>query len=174
MKVKVILLILFITTSLVMFQSEAFISISIDREDLDHVTDFIHTITINEHPQPLIHNRKRRVIKEMLKKAIFGTIQLVGVMCSLIGANILSMNLVPNAQVHQKQQLLQQEIIFPKQKNLTNNIKSYEEMCKIDYGCNRNLCWKTCNTAVAGKKLWCYININVVLMQKIVHYAGIA
>lgn len=152
---KLLLLILFIST-LLLLQSEAFISINIDPEDLDQMTDFIHTITINDQPQPIITNRKKRLIKSVLKKAIFSTIQLVGVMLSLVGANILSMNLVFDAPVQQNPKHVQPEIIFPNQNNITKNIK-YEDMCHIDHGCNRNLCWRNCNTVADRKeKLWCY------------------
>lgn len=152
MKVTVILILF--TMILFLLQSEAFISINIDPEDLDQVTDFIHTVTINDQSQPIISNRKNRVIISMVKKAIFSTIQLVGVMLSLVGANIISVNLVPDASMQQKQQFPQSENILPNQ-NKTIKIK-FGEMCHIDYGCNKNLCWRTCNTVADGKKLWCY------------------
>lgn len=156
MKVQILLLILFINTILLP-QSKAFISINIDPDDLDQVTDFIHTIAINDHPQSIISNRKRSVFISVMKKTLFGTIQLVGVTFSLVGANLLSMHFVPAAPVLQNQQHERPEIVLPNQTKIDNIGNKYQEMCQIDYGCNKNLCWRTCNsTTVSGKKMWCY------------------
>lgn len=135
-----------ITLSLLQSEVEALISINIDPEDLDHALDLI---TINNQ-QPITSNRKFHTIKIIIKKAIFGIIQLVGVMFSLVGAHIISLNFMPNVPNVPMQQ---PEIFFPIVQNETNK---YKEMCNIDYGCNKNICWRSCNLNIDGKKSWCY------------------
>lgn len=140
MKVKVFLFIFV----LLLLQSEAFISINIDPEDLDQVSDFFQTININQQPHP-INFRKCHVFKVMMKKTLFNTVQLIGVMFSLVGANIISTYLTPSPS-----QTIEVEKYIPiPNQNITN-------ICNTDYGCNNNLCWKTCNTINNGKKTWCY------------------
>lgn len=152
MKVKELLFICLFASSL-LFHSEAYISINIDPEDFDQVSDFLHTIMINEQPQSMMQTRKNYLLKSLLKKSIYGSIQLLGVMITLIGANVISTILIPEVPVVQDKQ---QEIIFQNQNDSNISNLKYSEMCNIDFGCNRNLCWKSCNTIVDGKNLWCY------------------
>lgn len=149
MKLRVLFISLCIFSLLI--HSEGYISVNIDPEDLNQITDFIQTFGMNDQSHPITLNQRNRACIKMMKDTIFGIIQLIGVMLSLVGANYLSMKLTPEVSV---QQYKQPEIIFrnPTKANNFEDIK----MCKIDYGCNKNLCWKTCNSIVNGTKLWCY------------------
>lgn len=51
-----------------MLHSEAFISVNIDPEDLDRVSDFFHSIIINEQPQAVIQTPTPRVITYIIYK----------------------------------------------------------------------------------------------------------
>lgn len=144
-------LLICILSTLLLLHSEAFIAINIDPEDLDQVSDFFQSVIVQTSaPMPT----NRRVIIPLIKKMTYSTIQLLGVMMTLVGANILSSFLTPDVAMSRQQQQQQSEIIF---RNFSNNIEpKYAEMCKIDFGCNKNRCWKSCNTVVGGKNLWCY------------------
>lgn len=54
--------------SLLLLHSEAFISVNIDPEDLDRVSDFFHSIIINEQPQAVIQTPTPRVITYIIYK----------------------------------------------------------------------------------------------------------
>lgn len=179
MKVRVLFICLCI--SLLLIHSEGYISVNIDPEDLDHVTELFHAIVINQQPQSIIQIPKHRVILSFIKKTICGIIQLFGVMITLVGANVISSKWVPDAPM--PVQLQRQSEIFVQNQNNSNNIQlkqsemcnqpkiivqnqnksnninlKHSEMCNIDFGCNKNVCWRSCNTNVEynGKKLWCY------------------
>lgn len=106
MKVKVLLFV-YLFASLHLPHSEAYISINIDPDDLDRVSDFFHSIRISEQAQLIIPTHS--VIKSLLKKTVFGIIQLSGVMIALIGVNVISPHLIPDVQPVQHQT---SEIIF--------------------------------------------------------------
>lgn len=153
MKVKVLLIWL---VASFLLHSEAFISINIDPEDLDRVSDFFHSIVINQEPETLIRSPQHRVISFM-KKTIYGTIQIFSIIIALVGANVISSNLVPAVSIEQKP-----EIIFnnQKKKNSTGINPKYAGKCDIDFGCHKNICWRSCYTNVYEKKFWCYASPN--------------
>lgn len=153
MKVKLSIICLF--ALMLLFQSEAYISINIDPEDLDRVSDFFHAIIINEQSQTLMHIPTRCIIIKWIKKMVFGMIQLISVMLALVGSNIISSKLIPDCQV-QQQQNYEPETVFQTRNKSSDIIAKYVEMCDFDFGCDRNLCWRSCNRLVQGKKLWCH------------------
>lgn len=69
MKLKVILCI-WLFASMLLIRSDAFISINIDPEDLDRVSEFFHSIIINQQPQMIIQTSTRRVIISLIKRSV--------------------------------------------------------------------------------------------------------
>lgn len=124
---KVILVLIFST----MISSH--IEINIDPEDLDQVSDFFQSLNNNNHAmQPV--NQRRRIVPFILKTAS-GFIKLISIMLTLVGANILSAkfdSIFPS--VHLKSEQI----------NNGNNIRNISNACIIDYGCIKNLCWRSC------------------------------
>lgn len=158
-------------SSIILLQSEAYIAINIDPEDLERVSEFFHSIILSEQAQTIMP-RERHVIRMMLKKTIFGVIQLFGVMMSLVGATIISSTLLqdlpalqPN-QMQQPQQPPQQPPQKPQHPQHSQQPQQLQQPkidvlnCNnnnMDYGCNRNICWKSCFAKDDhGKNLWCY------------------
>lgn len=146
MNVRVLLFIVMLYSSLLLLHSEAFISINIEPDDLDAVSDFFHQIMINE--QPVLLSEQNHVMKH-IKKTMYSIIQMVGIMITLIGANVITSMLDSAPYTNQQQQ---PEILF---QNNSVDIK-HAEKCNIDFGCNKNICWRSCNVNVGEKKMWCY------------------
>lgn len=83
------------------------------------------------------------------KKVSLAIIQLIGIMFTLVGANILT-ELLNNANKQRYGAPLYIE-------NVTNITPT--RMCDNDFGCNRNMCWRTCNVDLTGDEpmfSWCY------------------
>lgn len=153
MKVKVFFLFVFAITFLLL-QSEAKISLEMNPEDFDQVIEFIQTIAINNHPNWITPNRKMYLIKSIIKKAALNTIQLIGVMFSLVGANVISSYYIPPPTYEFDKNVPNQTFEFNKHVPNLNN--PHAEECLIDYGCNKNICWKSCNLTINETKSWCY------------------
>lgn len=155
MKVKVLFIGLF--ASVLLLNSEAFISIRLDPEDLERVGDFFQSIMINEQAHThWIHTPTHRIILSWAKKTAVGVFHLIGVMLALVGANLLSLNLTPDAQMQVKQQSIEPEKKIQASNDLSNVVPKYTDICDVDFGCHRSLCWKTCHIIVNEKKQWCF------------------
>lgn len=129
--------------------SEAYISINIDPDDFDQVSDFFHGIINNGHQNlPPQISRKNMVIK-MLKGGLMATPQLIGVMFSLVGASVISSYLLT--------EFNPKLILNNEQGALINaSIEIHSEKCKIEYGCHENRCWRSCHSSNHTENLWCY------------------
>lgn len=71
MKVSIVLFCLFVTS---VIHSDAFISIRLDSEDLDRVSDFFHSIIINQEAETLIQTPTRCMFVSLMKKTLSGII----------------------------------------------------------------------------------------------------
>lgn len=120
------------------------IEINIDPEDLDRVSDFVLSLNNQHAVIPLSVNYHHRISKFILKTA-YGLSKLISIMLTLVGANILSAKF---------------DVIFPSvnfQSDQNNNDKT--DSCMIDYGCIKNLCWRSCHGNMNKKNqsmLWCF------------------
>lgn len=166
MKVSVILFALVIVIfSLQILQSDAFISINIEPDDLERVSDFFHEL-MNANNQIPSSIRQRNIIVKMMKKGIMSSIQLIGVMMTLVGANIISSYWIPeHGQIQQNPKLFQhigqppKELEQEQRKTKIHNFYqsiSRAEICQIDFGCYKNICWRSCHSNIQDKNLWCY------------------
>lgn len=161
MNVKVIFACLFLTLLLI-FHSEAYININIDPEDMDRVSDFFHTIMVNQQP-PRLQSSTSCV--SIVKKAIYSSIHLVGVMLSLVGASALSSYLSLNEAPIQY--IRQAEVQNQNISRYMNRLKS-AKTCSIDFGCHHNVCWRMCHADDPGLHLWCHTASNP-LSRKLQH-----
>lgn len=138
---------------LIFIQTSAHISIEIDPDDFDQVSDFFENIIINnriqQHP---IHSR--RSIMRIVKKTASGIIQMLCVMLTLVGSNILT------TKINEYQSPTPRIEFFDR--NVTENNQS-KKCNQNDFGCNRNMCWRTCDVETDGnKKKWCYTTTNAI------------
>lgn len=148
------LFIIILSTGFIM-QSQAHISIQMGPEDIDGVGEFFESLMWNRQEQYPI--RSMRCV--LLKKVFFGCIQMGGIMLTLVSANLLTVQLSPTTTETVAVQHQQHIEMFDK--NLTAiTIHHKFETCDMDeYGCNRNLCWKTCTVKVIGDNnytSWCF------------------
>lgn len=141
----------------------AHISIKIDPEDLGEVSDFILNLQNHrEHHYDVVNSPTKCKLMQIVTKTMISIIQLVGFMMAMIGSNIITTKLSP-LQAEQRQ--LQE--VQPDLHALLNNI-SQINTCNINFGCNKNVCWKTCYVAadvdddenIKKQELWCYTSPN--------------
>lgn len=160
----------FLLLSLFLLHAEAYIAIELDPEDLDQVADFFQSIIIHNRQQPT-ENPTRRAIGRYLKKITFSIFQMMPITTSLVGANLLTVVLEPFVA---KKRAHQTEINTVKMYGSSSSISDVNELqqsennfksllnsttpgvCNIDFGCDDNMCWRTCNTGDQKKILWCY------------------
>lgn len=117
-----------------LFSIHGHITIEIEPEDLNRISEILQTIINEQQLQPIIRSTTRNSIIPVLKKITCSVFQMLGIMLTLVGANFITMKMEPS--------MLQQ--------TSDTNISSLAlieppGICKSDYGCNANLCWRTCN-----------------------------
>lgn len=83
-----------------------------------------------------------------IKKCSLSFFQLVGITASLVGANILT-------------PLFQEKFEFTLTTTATqraNSTVAPSKICPHDFGCDRNICWRTCNRSEKENDVftWCY------------------
>lgn len=111
--------------------NQASISIDIEPEDLRRIGE----IVVGNYLRGPGNNiaRSRTMINTIIsscKHFSMNIAQLIGIMLSLVGANLLTTMLEPFTNT-------------PMYKNTT---LTPSQICKSDFGCDENLCWRTCDT----------------------------
>lgn len=129
-KMKVSLVIIFfLIASAILSYSNGHITIEIEPNDVHQLSDILQTFIENHHVPTRQRSSLKCVIYHSIKTLSSGIIQLIGIMLSLVGANLLTMKLEHST-------------------NSVNQIKSptsmFNEECKHDFGCTGNICWRTC------------------------------
>lgn len=129
-------------------QASASISIDIEPEDLQRIGE----IVVGNYLRGDTIVRPRTMINTIIlscKHFSMNIAQLIGIMLSLVGANLLTTKLepftIPNTQT-----------VMYKNTTLTPS-----QICKSDFGCDRNLCWRTCDTKFdedeqQNAQSWCF------------------
>lgn len=145
MKVSII----FILFSLFYTYSHAHIVIDIEPDELQRVAEILvqSYLSQNFSPRTVI---TRNIVLSHIKKITSSTVQLCGIMITLVGANLLTKIFEPS--------------IAPSQYSFADNITSASasiipsELCKRDFGCDRNVCWRTCGEEMVDgeRNKWCY------------------
>lgn len=121
-------------------QFNAHISIDIEPEELQRFGEIlVHSYMTRD----LLHNHATSVCK----KVLVNTAQLFGIMFSLVGANLLTNTLQPFVSFNpQADQLV----------ITMNDTLKPSEICKHDFGCDGNLCWRSCDDEINTSLSWCY------------------
>lgn len=104
---------------------------------------------ISHNITPQISTRSSVLLK--IKKIVVGLVQFIGITVSLVSANLLT-------------SVFQPVNIPPAMTDIyIGNVSTYKpsQMCNWDYGCDRNVCWRTCDvgSSVHGKnnsQAFCY------------------
>lgn len=146
-------------------QSDAHISINFDREDLDEIGDFVDN-HININPLRSVQSSRNIIIKKG-KAFVLWIFQLAGVTAALVSSNVITTRLSldqavvppPPPQCHEPKieisKLPTQKTKFESKE--TDNISAkISELCQIDFGCHKNVCWRSCHTNNQSENLWCY------------------
>lgn len=101
--------------------------------------------------QQLTHRLASSVLLSHGKIFVYGAMQLIGLLLTLVGANIartrLEHFLLPTSRVVNISAAL--------------NVSNFEpsKLCKRDFGCDDNICWRTCDDKLGvseENKSWCY------------------
>lgn len=129
------------------------VTINIEPDDVQQISEVFQRIMYRSHPSTRISPVRCSLIP-LLKKITLNLFQMCGVMMTLFGANILTVKYEYSRKMDYS--------------SLTyTNIKSKlspPEFCKHDFGCNDNLCWRTCEEPIDGNvnaneeygDKWCY------------------
>lgn len=150
-------LVIFLLTSTLFHQPvNNHVIVQIEPEDVQRFADIlmqIHGGDIGIHPQQLvIQSRTTKSVCSllMIRKISQSVIQLVGIMLTLVGANLLTTKLESHAVV--QPQMTMENITGPKKLQL--------KLCQHEYGCDQNMCWRTCGGTTeqeeVEKQSWCY------------------
>lgn len=119
------------------------IAINIDTEEMQRIAELlVESYLANNLRQ---HIPRRVAILSGLKKIASGSVQYIGIMVSLVGANVITKMIESS---------YQSQIILSE--NTTSAIES--EKCPHDFGCDHNVCWRTCseNGIETRTNSWCY------------------
>lgn len=160
--------------------SETFISIRIDPDDFESVNDFFQRNLIRSEYDPLMEMHQSKFKKNCLKifkKTSIAIIQLCSLMIALVGSNLLTTRLdyvimqpptkillpqpqssitkLTKAEQQHQQQQSELEIMF---KNfLFNTTNGGGGVCSNDFGCNKNVCWRSCYSDESSAiPKWCF------------------
>lgn len=147
MKVAIVFVSLIIFASVI--SSHPSIVIDIEHEELQRVAEILVESYISHNLTPQTsRNEMRNIIFSIVKKVTLNVVQLIGIMLSLVGANLLTRIFESSA--------VPQVLI-----NDIDNITSFtpSETHFRDYGCDNNVCWRTCGDKFNNpekNKQWCY------------------
>lgn len=130
------------------------LTIEIEPNELNQVSEILQEY-INTMNLQQLHHRRRFSILPFVVSTSKGIIQMVVVMATLVGANLLSIKLEPFVSKH-----VQVNMTVSSATNTTLNQTNKTCEHDHDYGCNKNICWRTCNEVSAeyekyGIK-WCH------------------
>lgn len=120
------------------------ITIDMEPDDLQRMGEILVETYVR---QQLTHRSATSVILSHGKKFVCGTLQLIGLLLTLVGANIATTRL--------------EHFIMPTSSvvniSASVNVPTFEpsEICKRDFGCDQNVCWRTCGVSEENKS-WCY------------------
>lgn len=128
---------------IILGQTSSDIAIDIEPEELQRMGEMLirHYSTRN-----ILHNGG--IPTSNYRKVLLNVAQLIGITCSLVGANLITNALQPypaiNPQINE---------MIP---SIANDTIKPSEICKYDFGCDENLCWRTCDDGMSNGQSWCY------------------
>lgn len=127
------------------------LTINIENDDVNQLSEILQRIAQKSHPSSRISPATCFLIP-LVKKITINLIQMGGVLITLFGANILTMNYEYSHKMDHSSLTVT---------NIESKI-SPPEKCKHDFGCSQNLCWRTCDEPIDGNvneelgNKWCY------------------
>lgn len=130
MKVSLVI-IFFLIVSAILSHSNGHITIEIEPNDVHQLSDILQTFIENHHLPTRQRSSLKCVIYHGIKTMSSGIIQLIGIMLSLVGANLLTMK-------------LEHSMTSVNQIKSPTSMFVHGEECKHDFGCTENICWRTC------------------------------
>lgn len=117
------------------------IAINIETEEMQRIAEVLVESYLENN---LRQNIPRRfVILAGLKKIAIGSVQYIGIMLSLVGANIITKMF---------ESPYQPEIILSEKKTTATE----SEQCPHDFGCDHRVCWRSCGENETTTDSWCY------------------
>lgn len=125
------------------------IVVDIDPEELQRVAEILVESYISQNIYPQTRgNAIRNNLISVVKKVSLNVLQLIGLMLTLVGANLLTQSFESSA--------VPQVLI-----NDIDNRTSFtpSETHFREYGCDNNVCWRTCGEKLnrsEENKQWCY------------------
>lgn len=118
-------------------QLNAHISIQIEPNEIEQISEILQGFILRQHDQQQPPTRRYRLcymLIPFLKSISRGLTQMVAIMMTLVGANLVTSRMETTFQLNQ----LSVENI-PQ-----TSVSTQNEHCKNEYGCNSNLCWRAC------------------------------
>lgn len=127
MKVTVFIIILLFTTIL-NSNANGYITIEIEPDDVYQLSNILQTfLENNQIPTTRTRSSIRHIILPLIKSFSRGIIQMLSIMLTLVGANLITMK-------------MESSVVIVNQTEQTTT----HEICKHDFGCTENICWRTC------------------------------
>lgn len=128
--------------SLFIVHSFCYITIEIEPDDICQINDILQSIiNQNQHHVQLQNQRKTfiRAFIPMLKTFTVSILQMIEITITLVSSNLITTQMEPI--------ILHKQIVINNSSNVeTKTISQQENICKQNnYGCNANICWRTCN-----------------------------
>lgn len=123
----------------------------IDHDELQNVVEILVRSYIDQNIVTPPASTQSVVLHNMKKASLF-VLQLIGVTSSLVGANIITKML----EAESNSEILPTTTpTFHTNENPDKIIElPKHQTCKIDYGCDRSVCWRTCGGTRNGT--WCH------------------
>lgn len=124
------------------------ISIDIEPEEMQRIAEILveNYMVHNLTPRPRIGTI---ALVSKIKKIALGVVQLIGITLSLVSANLITSKF--------------ERIASPmtiNNDNITAAIVEPMDICDRDFGCNRNVCWRACDSGTDYEKgdshSWCF------------------
>lgn len=137
--------------------TNAHISIDIDAAELQSIGELLVETYLHQNLIQRAYSLPNTILQK-IKSVATTVLQLIGVTISLIAANVLS-------------PILQTKIEPTTLTTTTTAVNSYQydnitlnpfKLCPHDFGCDRSVCWRSCNSTAKGTigKSWCYTSAN--------------
>lgn len=127
--------VLIVVLTLCIIINHAQVLINIEPEELQRIGEIVVTHYFRESDI----GQSKSMLKTILlncKKISTSLIQLIGIMLSLVGANLLASML---------------ETYSNSKLNISSTITTMK-ICNNDFGCNKNLCWRSCDNESDEKR----------------------
>lgn len=144
----------------ILIQSSAYITIDIDEDDFQQVNGFFNNIIINRAPATTTTTAAVASVRvrscdcdilQLVSKFMCTVMQMLGIMLTLVASNLLTAKFSEIEHPTPVIKTVLQSGISMKN-NSHVNINSTELCENNDFGCHRNLCWRSCKAEKERKK----------------------